>query len=123
MVRDAEIEVFRDRETRNQAERLVNEMKMSVPVLSELDVAAIERIGAREDFDERRFAGPVVTEQSNDLSPPDGKGNAIEDLVRAEALRNAPNVQQDVLHFKYAPICLERRADPAQTDPLLRVGP
>lgn len=95
----SKVKVFGDGETGDQAERLVNEMKLGASVLTVFDLPIVARIGARQDLDERRFSRPVVTEERHDLPPPDRKRYAVQNPVRAKVLRYASDVQQDVLHL------------------------
>src|SRR5665213_2395311 len=83
------IQVFSDRKTWDETERLMNEMKLRAPPLAEDDFAGVARVGAGEDFHERRFARPVVAEESDDLPAPDRERYAVKDRVFAEAFRNA----------------------------------
>ncbi len=52
----------------------------------EEDAAAIPAIGTRQTFDERRFAGAVLTEQRVDLAAPQMQIDLVERLCAGEAL-------------------------------------
>src|SRR5262249_15488973 len=60
----------------------------------EAELAAIGEVDARDYFDQRRFAGAIVSDQRHDLAGVDLEIDLGERLHGAEALADTPQLQQ-----------------------------
>ena len=59
--------------------------------------AVVLRIGAGDDVDESRLAGPVLTEQHVDLAAPDVEVHAVKSDDTGEALGDADHGEQGLV--------------------------
>ena len=57
------------------------------------DLAGVGRLGARQDLDQRRLAGPVLSGEGVDAAPPDGEVHALERLNARIVLRDTGDAQ------------------------------
>ncbi len=121
-IAERQTDILGDGHPIDQAEILMDERDRHSPdgvghVLTRVeDGAAVGRVNAGEDLDERRFAGAVFAEQRDDLAAPDFHLHVVQRLRAAEALRDAARLKHGPSRPATAGPCF---APPAGTRPAL----